>query len=205
MVVAGSGTAALALDAGSFGRGLAPPRRVVSAGREQPMVTTHEFDDVFRTSYPRLVRLLTATTDDAELAADCVQEAFVRAHVRWRRIGEYEDPVGWVRRVALNLARDHARRAARKRKAKHRLAVEGEAQERSSAPAEQPVDLLDALRTLPTQQRTALALHYVEGLPVREVAAEMGLSEGAVKFHLHGGRERLRRTLEGVDEGGQRA
>jgi DNA-directed RNA polymerase specialized sigma24 family protein len=50
-----------------------------------------------------------------------------------------------------------------------------------------------------------LALHYVEGLPVREVAAEMGLSEGAVKFHLHGGRDRLRRSLEGVDEGGQRA
>ena len=140
----GGGTAALALRAGSVSGGLAPPARVVPAGREQPMVTTHEFDDVFRSSYPRLVRLLTATTDDAEVAADCVQEAFVRAHVRWRRIGEYDDPVGWVRRVALNLARDHARRAARKRKAKDRLAVEGEVHERSRAPAEQPVDLLDA-------------------------------------------------------------
>ncbi len=201
----GAGPAVLALPAGSVGGGLAPPTHLVSAGRELPMVTTHEFDDVFRSSYSRLVRLLTATTDDAEVAADCVQEAFVRAHVRWRRIGEYDDPVGWVRRVALNLARDHARRAARKRKAKDRLAVEGQAHDRSSAPAEQPVDLLEALRSLPPQQRTALALHYVEGLPVREVASEMGLSEGAVKFHLHGGRERLRRTVEGVDDGGQRA
>ena len=190
-----------AAGAGSFGRGLAPPRHVVSAGRDQPMVTTHEFDDVFRSSYPRLVRLLTATTDDAELAADCVQEAFVRAHVRWRRIGEYDDPVGWVRRVALNLARDHARRAARKRKAKHRLAVEvrprsgqraGRAAGRPPGRAAQPPDA--AARTGGPPLR--------RGPAVREVASEMGLSEGAVKFHLHGGRERLRRTLEGVDEEG---
>lgn len=194
-----------ALRADSFGGGLVPPARVVATGRRQPMVTTHEFDDVFRSAYPRLVRLLTAATDDAEVAADCVQEAFVRAHVRWRRIGEYDDPVGWVRRVALNVARDHARRSARKRRAKHRLAVEGEALERASTPPEQPVDLLDALRRLPPQQRTALALHYVEGLPVREVASEMGLSEGAVKFHLHGGRERLRRSVEDIDERGPRA
>ena len=46
----------------------------------------------------------------------------------------------------------------------------------------------------------AVALHYVEGLPVREVAAEMGLSEGAVKFHLHAGRERLRRKLDVAKE-----
>ena len=163
------------------------------------------FERLYREHVGRVNGLCLRMTRNPDLAADCVQEAFVRAHVRWRRIGEYDDPVGWVRRVALNLARDHARRTARKRKAKDRLAAEGEAQERSNAPAEQPVDLLAALRHLPPQQRTALALHYVEGLPVREVAAEMGLSEGAVKFHLHGGRDRLRRSLEGVDEGGQRA
>ena len=50
MVIGGS-TAALALRAGSVGGGLAPPAHVVSAGRDLTMVTTHEFDDVFRSSY----------------------------------------------------------------------------------------------------------------------------------------------------------
>ena len=127
MVLGGSGL--LALSAGSVGAGrLAPPPAVRVEGRDRCIVTDHDFDDCFRASYARLVRLLTAASGDAELAADCVQESFVRAHVRWRKVGRYEDPVGWVRRVALNLVRDHARTAARKRRAHDRLAAQGEAE-----------------------------------------------------------------------------
>jgi DNA-directed RNA polymerase specialized sigma24 family protein len=41
-----------------------------------------------------------------------------------------------------------------------------------------------------------VALYYVEGLTVAETAAALELSEGAVKFHLHQGRKRLRGELE---------
>ncbi len=71
-----------------------------------------EIEHVFRAHYDRLVRSLTLACGDAELAADAVQEAFVRAHVRWRRLRHYEDPVGWVRRVAINLLRDQHRRTS---------------------------------------------------------------------------------------------
>jgi RNA polymerase sigma-70 factor (ECF subfamily) len=49
-------------------------------------------------------RRLVALTQDLELAEDLVQEAFCRAVARWRRISTYDDPVGWIRRVAWNLA-----------------------------------------------------------------------------------------------------
>ena len=42
----------------------------------------------------------------------------------------------------------------------------------------------------------ALALFYVDGMSVAEVARAMRLSEGAVKFHLHAGRTKLRATIE---------
>jgi RNA polymerase sigma factor (sigma-70 family) len=48
------------------------------------------------------------------------------------------------------------------------------------------------LAELPRQQRLAMALFYVEGLSVAEVAETLTLSEGAVRFHLHQGRNRLR-------------
>ena len=47
----------------------------------------------------------------------------MRAHERWDRIGGYDDPVGWVRRVAVNLLRDDYRRTVRKRRAVERLAA----------------------------------------------------------------------------------
>ena len=48
------------------------------------------------------------------------------------------------------------------------------------------------LADLPRQQRLSMALFYVDNLSIAEVAATLGLSDGAVKFHLHQGRDRLR-------------
>ena len=56
-------------------------------------------------------------------AADAVQEAFVKAHLKWRKISRYDDPIGWVRRVAINQIRDGHRRHERKNRALRRLAV----------------------------------------------------------------------------------
>ena len=52
-----------------------------------------------------------------------------------------------------------------------------------------------AVADLTPQQRAVVALHYLDDLPVAEVAAAMSLSEGAVKYHLHQARGRLRATL----------
>jgi RNA polymerase sigma factor (sigma-70 family) len=188
----GPGSVVLRLSGAGAGPGV--------VAQEQSAVTATDFDAVFRASYARLVGVLSAMTNDPDLAADCVQEAFVRAHVRWRTVGGYDDPAGWVRRVALNLVRDHARRDARRRRAQDRLGSERAVDEQAHDPSEQPVDVIGALSLIPPQQRMALVLYYVEGLPVREVARDMRVSEGTVKYHLYSGRERLRRLLESATE-----
>jgi RNA polymerase sigma-70 factor, ECF subfamily len=155
------------------------------------------FDALFRAHYDRLVRALAVVAGDREAAADAVQEAFVRAHVRWRRIGRYDDPIGWVRRVAINRLRDDHRRTKRRRRLMGRLASTGPG---TVAPAE--VDEFDRLlRALPRQQRVTTALFYVDGLSVAEIAAAMGIAEGSVKSHLHDARRRLRDVLDAEHDG----
>ena len=152
-----------------------------------------DFDALFVRHFPGLVRALTAISGDRETAADCVQEAFVRAHSRWDKLVDYDDPVGWVRHVALNLARDSRRRRKRGVALHLRLVVE---HENATTPPEPAADLGAMFADLPRRQRESLALYYIEGLSVLEVAAALGISEGAVKFHLHQGRERLRPLVE---------
>jgi RNA polymerase sigma-70 factor (ECF subfamily) len=131
---------------------------------------------------------------DADLAADCVEDAFERAYVRWRKVSHYDNPVAWIRRVAINRLRDHLRREQRRARATERLW--GDARISVELP-EPPDDRLQrALAALPDQQRIAVSLFYVADLPVAEIAETMSLSSGAVKYHLHAGRNRLRSVLE---------
>src|SRR5881409_1312853 len=67
--------------------------------------------DVYRSTYPALVRFLYRKVWDAERAEDLAQEAFARALVR-----RPENTRGWLFVVAANMARDEARRAAREKR-----------------------------------------------------------------------------------------
>jgi len=118
-----------------------------------------------------------------------VQEAFVKAHLNWRRVQFYEDPVGWIRRVAINRLRDDHRRQTRKKQAIERLQTEARPE---GVQWSDGADATAMLAALPRQQRLAMALFYVERLTIVEIARTLGISDGAVKFHLHQGREQLR-------------
>src|SRR5262245_66695236 len=122
------------------------------------MADVGQFDALFADHYARLVRALTLVAGDQEVAADAVQEAFVKAHLKWGTISRYDDPIGWVRRVAINQIRDAHRRHERKGRALRRLA----SQETTVAEPVEPDEFGRLLAALPTQQRAATALFYVD-------------------------------------------
>ena len=152
----------------------------------------NNFEALFDAHYERLVRALTVVAGNRDIAADAVQDAFVKAHLHWNKISRYDDPSGWVRRVAINRLRDEHRRTRRKRRALQRL---------RSQPAT-PNDVPDIdeftrlLAALPRQQRLTTALYYVDNLTVAEIASTLDISDGTVKSHLHDARRRLRPILE---------
>jgi RNA polymerase sigma-70 factor, ECF subfamily len=155
-------------------------------------VNDDDFESTFRAHYGRLVRALTIVAGSQDAASDAVQDAFVKAHLRWRTVSQYDDPVGWIRRVAINKLKDEHRRTGRKNRAVERMGN----QFRDSSTGEPVIDEMDQLLgELSRQQRLCVALFYVEQLSVAEIAQTLDLSAGAVKFHLHRGRERLRGLL----------
>jgi RNA polymerase sigma-70 factor, ECF subfamily len=130
-------------------------------------------------------------------ASDAVQEAFVQAVVHWKSVERYDDPVQWIRRVAVNRARNRRRGRSRQRALAARIAAQPE---RVTAPPDIDDELGHALAALPEQQRLACALFYFADLPVARVADAMGISVGAVKYHLYAARASLAAAL-GVPNG----
>lgn len=68
------------------------------------------FARFFRAEYPAVVSLVYGLSGSRAAAEDVAQEAFLRAHRDWRRVESMDSPEGWVRRVAMNLARSRWRR-----------------------------------------------------------------------------------------------
>jgi RNA polymerase sigma-70 factor (ECF subfamily) len=133
---------------------------------------------------------------DEELAADVVQDAFVQALRRWRRVEAYDRPEAWVRRVAVNRAIDHRRRGARHEGVLRRLNAPADEADADRATS---LDIEHAIAALPLKQRLAVSLHYVADLPVAEVADVLSVSEGTIKSNLSDARRSLAPLLEVPD------
>jgi RNA polymerase sigma-70 factor (ECF subfamily) len=157
-------------------------------------VSDIEIQELYATSYRRLLGQLIGVTGNVAEAEDVVQEAFVRGLGHPRRLLGADNPEAWLRTVAVNLARSRWRRAQR---------LVGLAPRLVDAPRESDSDghivLLQALRALPAGQREAIALHHLADLTVEEVAATLGLPTGTVKARLSRGRAALSARL--VKEG----
>ena len=67
--------------------------------------------------------------------------------------------------------------------------------ERAASP-DSDMNLRDLLEPLPQHQRIAVVLHYLAGMPIRDVALAVGRPEGTVKSDLYQARERLRAELD---------
>ncbi len=157
-----------------------------------------DFGLFYAANVDRMVAQLLAYTNDLAQAQDVVQEAFARALPRWSRLCRYDDPAAWVHRVAWNLATSRWRQVSRFRA----FAVRQRSQE---VPGPEPdrVVLAAALARLPGKQRQAVILHYLDDLPVAQIAIEMGATESTVKSWLHRGRHALAAVLTDAEEEGR--
>ena len=147
-------------------------------------------DELYHTQSARLVAQLYSYTQDLALAEDLVQEAFCRAVAHWSRLAEYDDPVGWIRRVAWNLAASNWRR-----RRSFRLFAGGAREDHTPEPSLERVVLVQALAKLPLVPRRVVIMFYLADMSLAEIAEFEGISENAVKQRLHRARAALTAEL----------
>ena len=158
-----------------------------------------ELAEVYRTSYPALVRFLYRKVWDTDRAEELAQEAFARAAER-----RPKKLRAWVFVVAANLARDAAREDIRRRR--HLTLLESEPAPDIPRPdelaerAEETGRVRAALEALSPREREVLLL-WDAGHSYGEIAQHTGLAPGAIGTTLARARRRLVETYE---QGGAR-
>jgi RNA polymerase sigma factor (sigma-70 family) len=161
--------------------------------------TTTEGLDRLRAAYDAhagpLLRMAVALTADPAIAEDLVHDAFVRLH-RAAAPPTPEAERAYLRRIVANLVVDHHRRSTVARRHAPAPAEPAPSAEAHTADRDRARAVAAAVAALPDRQRDCVTLHYFAGLSDAAVAAELGISTGSVKTHLHRARAALARSLE---------
>lgn len=156
------------------------------------------FGELVRRHRDRLWAVALRTLGDREEAADAVQDALVSAYRAAHTFRGQSAVTTWLHRITVNACLDRARKAASRKTSPvddtERLEQLLEPHEEASAPAERNDlhrQLLEALGTLPPDQRAALVLVDMQGYPVAEAARMLDVPTGTVKSRCARGRARL--------------
>ncbi|ATB31770.1 RNA polymerase sigma factor [Melittangium boletus] len=152
-----------------------------------------------------LVRRYASAPEDA---ADLAQQAFLRALEASRRVFSRWSLSGpmpfraWLIRIALNLAKNHARQGRRWLRAVE--APETETPDESAQEAlersEREQRVRAAVLTLPRRQREVLTLRVDAGLAFKDIAESLGITETNAKVNFHHAVKRLRAQVAETPE-----
>lgn len=158
-----------------------------------PAPPTADLERVFRQCQRDLLRAIVPLTGgDRAAAEDVVAEAFARAQREWHRVGTYDRPDLWLRRVALNLAISGHRTRARRRR---RLDPAPEVVLDDAS-----IEVLDAVRALPERQAQVVVLVYFAGETVASAARLLGIAEPTARTHHTRALATLAGTLSDEEE-----
>ena len=142
-------------------------------------------------------------TGDREAASDCGQDTMVRI---WRSLDKYHGECAfetWIYRVAANCCIDYLRKKKRDRSESIEPLREvgfdpadpKAGTEEQVIKAEEKQRIRECIARLPEEQRDALVLTQLEGIPYETAARRLGVSEGTVKSRVNRARAKLKEWL----------
>lgn len=143
------------------------------------VLTFEEFLDVELVGLRRYAAVLTG---DRQQAHDILADALLKAHTRWSRIGVMEFPLAYVRRMVTSTFVSEKRRwSVRMIRPTNSGELPEQAVPDPSLASNDRAQLHSLVSALPPRQRAAVVLRYYLGLDDAAIAADLGITAGAVR------------------------
>jgi RNA polymerase sigma-70 factor (ECF subfamily) len=151
------------------------------------------FAEVVRDHWLPVFRLLAHLAGDDHDAEELTQETFLRAWQGWGKVRPDTRPRAWLFRIARNAYLDLYRRrqTVRFQSLGDDRPAAGTDPSRGPEVGEQAAAVRAALRELPEAARLVFLLRVEGELSFAEIAAELGTSEEAARWHMHQARTKL--------------
>jgi len=166
-------------------------RLLIEAAQKDPSRFAELYEQNFHRVYAYVARRVRDRAETQELTSHVFHQALANlGKFKWRGAPF----AAWLYRIAANAIADQARRKQRETNEQSEKATESATAIDLEA-VELRALLFQAVETLPDDQRRVIVLRFAEEKSIREIAGELGRSEGAIKQLQFRGLENLRNRL----------
>lgn len=164
--------------------------------RKDKYLSDSDIVRIVETYSDMLLRIALNRVRSIPAAEDIVQGVFERLMRRRPIFESREHEKAWLIRTAVNLCLSDLRAESRHGE----LPLD---ENIAAAYGEDSFEVVDAVQTLPVQDRYAVYLYYYEGYGVKEIGHLLKEPEGTVSSRLSRARKKLKALLEGGNHGRQ--
>ncbi len=153
-------------------------RQMIEAAQRDPRLFAALYDLHFERVYAYAVSRLRDRVEAQDLTSEVFHDALRNlAKYEWRGV-----PFSaWLYRIAANAIADRANRAALEQKHADEVARQSEAIEDDVEEVERRARIFRSVTDLPADQRRVIQMRFVEERSIRDIAKDLGRSEGAIK------------------------
>ena len=172
-------------------------RLLVEAAKKDPS----RFADLYELNFARVYAYIARRVGDRDVAQDLTSDVFHKAlasiqSFEWRGVPF----AGWLLRIAANMIVDRSKRSGREVSGQDNLPEPSS--EASTQLNLEEIDysarLFRLVEQLPADQQRVIGMRFAEEKSIREIAMELGRSEGAVKQLQFRALQNLRAQMEGA-------
>jgi len=169
-------------------------RLLVEAAQKDPS----RFAELYELNFARVYAYIARRVGDRDVAQDLTSDVFHKAlasiqSFEWRGVPF----AGWLLRIAANMIVDRSKRSGRE------VSGQDDLPEPSTQPNLEEIDqqgrLFRLVEQLAADQRRVIGMRFAEEKSIREIATELGRSEGAVKQLQYRALQNLRARMEGAN------
>jgi RNA polymerase sigma-70 factor (ECF subfamily) len=169
-------------------------RLLVEAAKRDPS----RFAELYELNFTRVYAYIARRVGDRDVAQDLTSDVFHKAlasiqSFEWRGVPF----AGWLLRIAANMIADRSKRGARE------VTSQDDPPDPGTQPNLEEIDqharLFRLVEQLPADQRRVIGMRFAEEKSIREIAQQLGRSEGAVKQLQFRALQNLRDRMEGAN------
>ena len=169
-------------------------RLLVEAAKKDPS----RFAELYELNFAQVYAFIARRVGDRDVAQDLTSDVFHKALAsiqtfEWRGVPF----AGWLLRIAANMIVDRSKRSGRE------VSAQDDVPDPGTQPNLEEIDqharLFRLVEQLPPDQRRVIGMRFAEEKSIREIAHELGRSEGAVKQLQFRALQSLRDRMEGAN------